>query len=187
MTNFESKVKMGDVVLFEGTHHKVISISPISHPEQLIGGERATPGVYVQLEPLEENVEEPGGWINQARIKKITKGKETVITTDSGDWIGPFHEQNDAANFGSLFGDAFEWYIELYKPEEMEGKTDNPIKFANIYQDGYKEGLNLRSPSDYLALPEDHPVFLIEDWVNKNCTKYGGKIKNKKCVFIPHN
>jgi hypothetical protein len=112
-----------------------------------------------------------------------------VISTDSGDWIGPFDEHGEAVDFGSMFGEAFEWFIETYKPDEMGNQVDNPVKFANIYKEGYEEGLDLKSPRDYLNLPQDHPVLLIEDWISKNCTKYGGKFQNEgttnqKCVFI---
>ena len=68
-----SKVKIGDIVKFEGKYYVVTAWSSISHPEHLIGGERAKSGYYVQLFPVMEWVEEPSGWINQARIKVLPK------------------------------------------------------------------------------------------------------------------
>ena len=65
----KEKAKKGDRVIFQGNEYIVTSSTYISHPEQLIGGRRAREGFYVQLYPVDSDVEELSGWINQARIK----------------------------------------------------------------------------------------------------------------------
>jgi len=69
----KSKVKSGDYALWGGNVYKVKSAGYIAHPETLLGGRKSKPGYYAMLEPVDNYVEEPDGWINQRFIKKLTK------------------------------------------------------------------------------------------------------------------
>ncbi len=74
MVRKKSKFKKGEIVIWYDEKYKVKSVSYIAHPEHLIG-KRAKSGWYATLEPIDPYAEEPSGWINQARIKKIRKRK----------------------------------------------------------------------------------------------------------------
>ena len=66
--------KAGDIVLFEGNKYKVDVIGHTDHPELYGGRANAKPGWFVMLEPVEDGVEEVGGWVNIRRLKRIKGG-----------------------------------------------------------------------------------------------------------------
>ena len=73
------KAKKGEIVEWKGDKYKVGVVSWITHTELLIGGERAKPNWYYQLEPLDPESEEVGGWVNEARIKLVKDWKDLPI------------------------------------------------------------------------------------------------------------
>jgi len=76
-----ARFKKGETVLWGGVKYKVSSVSYITHPEHLIGGEKyQKPGWIYQLSPAERGAEEPSGWIRQGRLKRIQKRKISKLT-----------------------------------------------------------------------------------------------------------
>jgi hypothetical protein len=63
----------GDIVMFEGSKHKVVGGGYIAAPQNYMI--RAKPGYFYNLYPLEEDVEEPSGLISSKWIKKLGKKK----------------------------------------------------------------------------------------------------------------
>ena len=120
------KFNKGDIVGFEGMIYIVEDSSYTSHPEYLIGGERAKEGFYAQLIPLE--AEDISGWVNQSRIKTLTEKEKMRIREEYKEEIDEIEKQFDLKASGNQFeyGKEVEEVIELMRKEKIPTDSASP-------------------------------------------------------------